>query len=77
MLNDVGSNRWQAKENADELLAQKKELDALKEKKLRETKEHEISMRAKASTVGNIVGKSVPVSLTEVCGILTLCSSLD
>ena len=56
----------QAKENADELVAQKKELDALKEKKLKESKEHEIAMRIRASNVGNIVGNAVPVSLTEV-----------
>ena len=56
----------QAKENADELVTQKKELDALKEKKLKESKEHEIAMRIRASNVGNIVGNAVPVSLTEV-----------
>ena len=67
MRGDRGSYRSQAKENADDLLAQKKELDAQKEKKMKETKEHELAMRAKASNVGNIVGKSVPISLTEVC----------
>ncbi|KAH8112364.1 seryl-tRNA synthetase [Phellopilus nigrolimitatus] len=61
---NIGAKK-KAKENADELVAQKKELDALKEKRLKESKEHEITMRVKASTVGNIVGKSVPVSLTE------------
>jgi hypothetical protein len=30
------------------------------------TKEYEIKMRAKASSVGNIVGPKVPVSMTEV-----------
>ena len=47
-------------------MAKKKELDGVKERKLKETKEFEIAMRAKASTVGNIVGKGVPASLTEV-----------
>ena len=47
-------------------MAQKKELDALKEKKLKESKDHEIAMRIRASNVGNIVGNAVPVSLTEV-----------
>ena len=57
----------QAKESADDLVAQKKELDAQVAAKRAETKEFEIKMRQKASTVGNIVGKDVPVSLTEVC----------
>ncbi|TDL19478.1 serine-tRNA ligase [Rickenella mellea] len=54
-----------AKENADELLAKKKDLDAKKEAKLKESKVHEAAMRTKAGTIGNIVGKSVPVSQTE------------
>lgn len=58
--------RLQAKENADELVAKKKELDEKVAKKRAESKEHEAKMRQKASTVGNIVGKDVPVSLTEV-----------
>ncbi len=57
----------QAKEPADELVARKKELDGLVIAKKAETKEFEIKMRQKASTVGNIVGKTVPVSQTEVC----------
>lgn len=57
----------QAKEPADELVARKKELDGLVVAKKAETKEFEIKMRQKASTVGNIVGKTVPVSQTEVC----------
>lgn len=57
--------RNQAKENADELVAKKKELDALKEQKLKDAKDFEILMRQKASTVGNIVGPGAPVSLTE------------
>jgi len=58
----------QAKEPADELVATKKEIDAQVEKKKKEAKEFEIKMRQKASTVGNIVGKNAPVSLTEVSG---------
>lgn len=67
-INAVQKNiglKKKAKENADELVAQKKELDGLKEKKLKESKEHEIAMRIKASNVGNLVGQNVPVSLTE------------
>ena len=47
-------------------MARKKELDDLREQKLREAKDYEAKMRAKASTIGNIVGKGVPVSMTEV-----------
>ncbi|SJL10682.1 probable serine-tRNA ligase, cytosolic [Armillaria ostoyae] len=54
-----------AKEPADELVARKKELDGQVVAKKAETKEFEIKMRQKASTVGNIVGKTVPVSQTE------------
>lgn len=34
----------------------------------KEAKEFEAKMRIKAGTVGNIVGKNVPVSQTEVRG---------
>ena len=55
-----------AKEKPGELLAKKKELSDLKEKRLKDSKAHEIAMRQKACLVGNIVGKNVPVSMTEV-----------
>lgn len=55
----------QAKESADDLVAAKKEIDAQVEAKKKEAKEYEIRMRNKAGTVGNIVGKNAPVSLTE------------
>jgi seryl-tRNA synthetase len=54
-----------AKENADELVASKKDLDAQVEAKRKETKEFELKMRQRASAIGNIVGKNVPVSQTE------------
>ncbi|KAJ3490606.1 hypothetical protein NLI96_g1287 [Meripilus lineatus] len=54
-----------AKENADELVAQKKEIDAQVAAKRAESKEFEIKMRQKASTVGNLVNKDVPVSMNE------------
>ena len=56
----------QAKQPADDLVAAKKEIDTQVEEKKKEAREFEIKMRQKASTVGNIVGKDVPVSLTEV-----------
>ncbi|TCD64894.1 Cytosolic seryl-tRNA synthetase [Steccherinum ochraceum] len=54
-----------AKENADELVAKKKELDAQVIAKRQEAKDYEQKMRQRASNVGNIVGKDAPVSLTE------------
>lgn len=60
----------QAKQSADDLVATKKEIDAQVEEKKKEAREFEVKMRQKASTVGNIVGKNVPVSLTEVNGSL-------
>lgn len=56
----------QAKENADELVAKKKDIDAQVIAKRVEAKELEAKMRQKASTAGNIVGTDVPISLTEV-----------
>ncbi len=58
---------FQAKENADELVAKKKDIDAQVVAKRNEAKDLEAKMRQRASTVGNIVAKGVPVSLTEVC----------
>ncbi len=55
----------QAKQPADDLVTAKKEIDAQVEAKKKEAKEFEIRMRQKAGTVGNIIGKNVPVSLTE------------
>ncbi|EGO01097.1 hypothetical protein SERLA73DRAFT_179157 [Serpula lacrymans var. lacrymans S7.3] len=61
---DIAAKK-KAKEPADELVAAKKELDAQVEARRREAKEFELRMRQKASTVGNIVGRNVPVSQTE------------
>ncbi|KAF9450043.1 serine-tRNA ligase [Macrolepiota fuliginosa MF-IS2] len=59
------SAKKKAKQPADDLVAEKKKIDAEVEAKKKEAKEFEVLMRSKAGTVGNIVGKSVPVSLTE------------
>lgn len=56
----------QAKESADDLLAKKKDIDAQVDAKRKEVKAYELKMRLRASMVGNIVGKDVPVSQTEV-----------
>ena len=57
----------QAKENADDLLAEKRAIDAQVDAKRKEARDAELAMRQKASTIGNIVNKGVPVSQTEVC----------
>ncbi|GJE93183.1 serine-tRNA ligase [Phanerochaete sordida] len=61
---EIGAKK-KAKENADELVAKKKQLDEQVAAKRAEAKEHEAKMRQRAATVGNIVGKDAPVSLTE------------
>lgn len=43
------------------------EILAQVETRKKATKDFEATMRVKASTVGNIVGSKVPVSMTEVC----------
>ncbi|KAG2337506.1 serine-tRNA ligase [Suillus weaverae] len=53
-----------AKQPADDLVAAK--VGA----KQKETREFEVEMRKKASTVGNLVAKDVPVSLTEKTDIM-------
>jgi seryl-tRNA synthetase len=56
----------QAKENADDLLAEKKAIDTQVDAKRKEARDAELAMRQKASAIGNIVNKGVPVSQTEV-----------
>ncbi|KAI0705334.1 serine-tRNA ligase [Earliella scabrosa] len=52
-------------QNADELVAKKKDIETRVTEKRTEAKDLEAKMRQRASTVGNIVGKDVPVSMTE------------
>ncbi|KAG6877232.1 Cytosolic seryl-tRNA synthetase [Termitomyces sp. T32_za158] len=54
-----------AKEPADDLVSEKKTIDAEVEARKKEAKEFEALMRHKAGTIGNIVGPNAPVSLTE------------
>ena len=49
------------------MVAAKKKIDEEVEVKKKQAKDFEVEMRKKASNVGNIVNKDVPVSLTEVC----------
>ncbi|KAH9974264.1 serine-tRNA ligase [Lactifluus volemus] len=54
-----------AKENADDLLAEKRAIDAQVDAKRKEARDAELAMRHRAGTIGNIVSKGVPVSQTE------------
>lgn len=56
----------QAKESADDILDAKKALGEKIEETRKRAKEAEHAMRTKAGTIGNLVGKSVPVSQSEV-----------
>jgi seryl-tRNA synthetase len=67
----------QAKENADDLLAEKRSIDAQVDAKRKEARDAELAMRQKASTIGNIVNKGVPVSQTEVILISAHLSPVD
>ncbi|TFK75690.1 seryl-tRNA synthetase [Pluteus cervinus] len=67
-VNEVQKNisaKKKAKEPADDLVAAKKKIDEEVEVKKKQAKDFEVEMRKKASNVGNIVNKDVPVSLTE------------
>ena len=56
---------WQNKENADELLREKSQLDA-QAKSLKENEQRaEDELRAKVATIGNLVHASVPTSDNE------------
>lgn len=57
-------------------MAEKKAIDDQVEAKKKEAKEFEVKMRQKAGTIGNIVGKNAPVSLTEVSAVY-LCGDYD
>ncbi|KAG8726753.1 Cytosolic seryl-tRNA synthetase [Ceratobasidium sp. 428] len=61
---DIAAKR-KAKESADELQAEKAKLDAQVAEMEKSVAEEERLMRVKATTIGNLVGKNVPVSQTE------------
>lgn len=56
-----------AKENADDILEAKKAIGEKIEETRKRAKDAESKMRKRAGMIGNLVGKSVPVSQTEVC----------
>ncbi|KZV63072.1 serine-tRNA ligase [Peniophora sp. CONT] len=60
----IGAKK-KAKENADDLVAQKKDLDAKAAAKRQEAKDFEVTMRKRASNVGNLIAAGVPVSMDE------------
>ncbi|KAI1106106.1 seryl-tRNA synthetase [Jackrogersella minutella] len=67
-INDVNKQigtKKKAKENADELLQQRADLDKEKKALLDSAAQKDIALRAKISTIGNIVHDSVPISDNE------------
>jgi seryl-tRNA synthetase len=57
----------QAKENADEFMGQKLELDNQKKEQQKTVDDTEKAMKLKAASVGNLIYKDVPISDNEVC----------
>jgi seryl-tRNA synthetase len=55
-----------AKENADDLMVQKVELEKEKKGLIESAAEKDITLRKKINTIGNIVHESVPVNNDEV-----------
>ncbi|KAI1377347.1 seryl-tRNA synthetase [Hypoxylon crocopeplum] len=67
-INDVNKQigtKKKAKENADDLLAQKAKLDKEKKDLLDSAAQKDIALKTKIKTIGNIVHNSVPVSDNE------------
>ena len=56
------------KENADELMAQKVELEKEKKTQIESAAAKEVTLKKKIGTIGNIVHDSVPVNNDEVFG---------
>ena len=68
-INDIQKQigaKKKAKENADDLMKQKIDLDKEKKALIESAAEKEVILKKKVSTVGNIVHESVPVNNNEV-----------
>lgn len=61
----IGAKK-KAKENADELLQQKAELEKEKKALIESAAEKDVTLKKKLGTIGNIVHDSVPMSMDEV-----------
>jgi seryl-tRNA synthetase len=75
-INDIQKQiglKKRAKENADDLLAQKAELEKEKKDYIELAAEKEVTLKKKIGTIGNLVHDSVPINNNEV---RTLISSL-
>ena len=68
----IGAKK-KAKENADDLMAQKVELEKEKKGLNESAAEKDVILRNKIRTIGNIVHDSVPVNNDEVCA----CKSIE
>jgi seryl-tRNA synthetase len=68
-INDIQKQigaKKKAKENADDLMKQKVELEKEKKTLIDSAAEKDVALKAKVSTIGNIVHDSVPVNNNEV-----------
>jgi len=68
-INDIQKQigvKRKAKENADELMAQKVEFEKEKKSLIESAAEKEVTLKKKLGTIGNLVHDSVPVNNDEV-----------
>lgn len=69
-INDVNKQigvKRKAKENADDLMKQKADLEKEKKEWIDSATAKEVVLKAKIGSIGNIVHESVPVENNEVC----------
>jgi seryl-tRNA synthetase len=62
----IGAKK-KAKENADDLLKQKIDLEKEKKELVESAAAKDVTLRKKIGTIGNIVHDSVPINDNEVC----------
>lgn len=68
-INDVQKQigaKKKAKENADELMTQKQDLEKEKKALIDSAAEKDVALKKKINTIGNIVHDSVPINNNEV-----------
>ena len=70
----IGAKK-KAKENADDLLAEKAELEKEKKALIENAAQKDVALKKKVNLVGNIVHDSVPVNTNEVSPYLSLQSA--
>jgi seryl-tRNA synthetase len=68
--------RRKAKENADDLMKRKADLEKDQKALLDSAAEKELALKKKIGTIGNIVHESVPVENNEVCSPWETCKGI-